>query len=78
MTSINIQTANSSVIDAIKAISALDPETTIITYDEPSLSEADQKELEEIIAADDRGEIKYISFEEFDCNMKDFLKSLGA
>ena len=59
MTSINIQTANSSVIDAIKAISALDPETTIITYDEPSLSEADQKELEEIIAADDRGEIKY-------------------
>ena len=69
MTSINIQTANSSVIDAIKAISALDPETTIITYDEPSLSEADQKELEEIIAADDRGEIKYISFEEFDYNM---------
>lgn len=78
MTSINIQTANSSVIDAIKAISALDPETTIITYDEPSLSEADQKELEEIIAADDRGGIKYISFEEFDYNMKDFLKSLGA
>lgn len=78
MTSINIQTANSSVIDAIKAISALDPETTIITYDEPSLSEADQKELEEIIAADDCGEIKYIPFEEFDCNMKDFLKSLGA
>ena len=78
MTSINIQTANSSVIDAIKAISALDPETTIITYDEPSLSEADQKELEEIIAADDCGEIKYISFEEFDYNMKDFLKSLGA
>ena len=78
MTSINIQTANNSVIDAIKAISALDPETTIITYDEPSLSEADQKELEEIIAADDRGEIKYISFEEFDYNMKDFLKSLGA
>lgn len=78
MTSINIQTANSSVIDAIKAISALDPETTIITYDEPSLSEADQKELEEIIAADDRGEIKYISFEEFDYNMKDFLKSLDA
>ena len=63
MTSINIQTANSSVIDAIKAISALDPETTIITYDEPSLSEADQKELQEIMAADDRGEIKYISFE---------------
>lgn len=78
MTSINIQTANSSVIDAIKAISALDPKTTIITYDEPSLSEADQKELEEIIAADDRGEIKYISFEEFDYNMKDFLKSLDA
>lgn len=78
MTSINIQTSNNSVIDAIKAISALDPETTIMTYDEPSLSEADQKELEEIVAADDRGEIKYIPFEKFDRNMKNFLKSLGA
>lgn len=78
MTSINIQTANSSVIDAIKAISALDPETTIITYDEPSLSEADQKELEEIIAADDRGEIEYKTFDKFDRDMKSFLKGLSA
>ena len=40
--------------------------------DEPGLNEADQKELEKIIAADDRGEI------EFDRNMKNFLKSLAA
>ena len=78
MTSINIQTANSSVIDAIKAISALDPKTTIITYDEPSLSAADQKELEEIIAADDRGEIEYKTFDKFDRDMKSFLKGLSA
>lgn len=46
--------------------------------DEPGLNEADQKELEKIIAADDRGEIEYILFEEFDRNMKNFLKSLAA
>ena len=46
--------------------------------DEPNLNETDQKELEKIIAADDRGEIEYILFEEFDRNMKSFLKSLAA
>ena len=46
--------------------------------EEPGLNEADQKELEKIIAADDRGEIEYIPFEEFDRNMKNFLKSLAA
>lgn len=49
-----------------------------VIKDEPNLREADQKELEKIIAADDRGEIEYIPFEEFDRNMKNFLKSLAA
>lgn len=40
---------------------------------EPNLSAADQKELEEIIAADDRGEIEYKTFEEFDRNIKNSL-----
>lgn len=78
MTSMNIQTSNDSIVEAIRAIIALDPEAVITYEDEPSLSAADQKELEEIIAADDRGEIEYKTFDEFDRDMKSFLKGLSA
>lgn len=74
----NIQTSNDSIVEAIRAIIALDPEAVITYEDEPKLSAADQKELEEIIAADDRGEIEYKTFEEFDRDMKSFLKGLSA
>ena len=78
MTSMNIQTSNDSIVEAIRAIIALDPEAVITYEDEPKLSAADQKELEEIIAADDRGEIEYKTFEKFDRDMKSFLKGLSA
>jgi hypothetical protein len=78
MTSMNIQTSNDSIVEAIRAIIALDPEAVITYEDEPNLSTADQKELEEIIAADDRGEIEYKTFDEFDRDMKSFLKGLSA
>lgn len=78
MTSMNIQTSNDSIVEAIRAIIALDPEAVITYDDEPSLSAADQKELEEIIAADDRGEIEYKTFDEFNRDMKSFLKGLSA
>ena len=78
MTSMNIQTSNDSIVEAIRAIIALDPETVVTYDDEPSLSAADQKELEKIIAADDRGEIEYKTFNEFDRDMKSFLKGLSA
>jgi hypothetical protein len=78
MTSMNIQTSNDSIVEAIRAIIALDPEAVITYEDEPKLSAADQKELEEIIAADDRGEIEYKTFDEFDRDMKSFLKGLSA
>ena len=78
MTSMNIQTSNDSIVEAIRAIIALDPEAVITYDDEPSLSAADQKELEEIIAADDCGEIEYKTFDEFDRDMKSFLKGLSA
>ena len=74
----NIQTSNDSIVEAIRAIIALDPEAVITYEDEPKLSAADQKELEEIIAADDRGEIEYKTFDEFDRDMKSFLKGLSA
>lgn len=78
MTSMNIQTSNDSIVEAIRAIIALDPEAVITYDDEPSLSAADQKELEEIIAADDRGKIEYKTFDKFDRDMKSFLKGLSA
>ncbi len=78
MTSMNIQTSNDSIVEAIRAIIALDPEAVITYQDEPKLSAADQKELEEIIAADDRGEIEYKTFDKFDRDMKSFLKGLSA
>jgi hypothetical protein len=78
MTSMNIQTSNDSIVEAIRAIIALDPEAVITYDDEPKLSAADQKELEEIIAADDRGEIEYKTFDKFDRDMKSFLKGLSA
>jgi hypothetical protein len=74
----NIQTSNDSIVEAIRAIIALDPEAVITYEDEPKLSAADQKELEEIIAADDRGEIEYKTFDKFDRDMKSFLKGLSA
>ena len=74
----NIQTSNDSIVEAIRAIIALDPEAVITYDDELSLSAADQKELEEIIAADDRGEIEYKTFDKFDRDMKSFLKGLSA
>ena len=45
MTSMNIQTSNDSIVEAIRAIIALDPEAVITYDDEPKLSAADQKEL---------------------------------
>lgn len=78
MTLMNIQTSNDSIVEAIRAIIALDPEAIITYENEPSLSAADQKELEEIIAADDRGEIEYKAFDKFDRDMKSFLKGLSA
>lgn len=78
MTSISIQTSNSGIIDAIRAIIALDPEATIAYDDEPSLSEADQRDLQKIIEADRRGEVKYISFDELKAEMRAYVKNIGS
>ena len=51
MTSMNIQTANDSIVEAIKAIVALDPETILSYDDDGYLDEADQKDLAGLINA---------------------------
>ena len=74
MTSMNIQTANDSIIEAIKAIVALDPETILSYDDDGYLDEADQKDLAELISAKKRGELKFLNLDEFYLEMRSFLK----
>ena len=74
MTSMNIQTANDSVIEAIKAIVALDPETILSYDDDGYLDEADQKDLAGLISAKKRGELECVNLDEFDLEMRSFLK----
>ena len=77
MTSINIITDNSNLIEAIKAILQLDPKAQI-TYDDNlgGLSLADAKHLQEISDADDRDEVKYYSFDEMRERSKEHLRKL--
>jgi len=70
----NIQTANDSIIEAIKAIVALDPETILSYDDDGYLDEADQKDLAELISAKKRGELKCVNLDEFDLEMRPYLK----
>lgn len=78
MTSINIITDNSNLIEAIKAILQLDPKAQITCDDLGGLSLADAKYLQEISDADDRGEVKYYSFDEMRERSKEHLRKLGA
>ena len=70
----NIQTANDSVIEAIKAIVALDPETILSCDDDGYLNEADQKDLAGLINAKKHGELECVNLDEFDLEMRSFLK----
>ncbi|WP_103645434.1 hypothetical protein [Campylobacter concisus] len=74
MTSMNIQTANDSIIEAIKAIVALDPETILSYDDDGYLNEADQKDLAGLINAKKRGELECVNLDEFDLEMRSYLK----
>lgn len=79
MTSINIKTANRSIIEAIKAIITLDPNAHI-SYNDNSLnlSVKDANDLKEIIEADKNNEINYLSEEEFKKNKIKLFKKLGV
>jgi len=78
MTSMNIQTSNDSIVEAIRAIIALAPEA-VITYGRgQSEGPPHKKGLGKPPPADDRGEIEYKTFDKFDRDMKSFLKGLSA
>ena len=74
MTSMNIQTANDSIVEAIKAIVALDPETILSYDDDGYLDEVDQKDLAGLINAKKRDELECVNLDEFDLEMRSFLK----
>ncbi|MDL0089646.1 hypothetical protein [Campylobacter gastrosuis] len=77
MQTISIQTENSNIIEAIKAIIALDPKSSIV-YDDINLSQTDKKDLEKLIKADKCGKLKYQTFDEFKAEMRAYVKSIGS
>lgn len=81
MTTINIQTtADKGSLEAIKTLLfKIDPNAIFESNNQHyEISQEDQEKLREIIEADKRGEIKYQNIDEFDIEMREFLKSLGA
>jgi hypothetical protein len=79
MVSISIQTDNNNLLDAIRAILPLDPKAKI-SYDDDlgGLSQKDAKHLQKISNADDKGELKYYSFDEMRKRSRNHLQKLGA
>ncbi|PAF45684.1 hypothetical protein [Helicobacter sp. 11S02629-2] len=77
-----ITQADASTLQAVKdMLLKVDPDATFESYDETNyLSKEDQKNLKELLEADDRGEIEYISLEECEAEIDAYLKSktLGA
>lgn len=78
MVSINIKTANTNTVEAIKALLVLDPSATFDTCSESYISEADEKRLESILQRDKKGEVKYYSQEQVDKHADELLAKLGA
>lgn len=75
MKAIGIETNNISIINAIRAIVALDPQGTIAYDIEPNMSEKNIKDLQKLIEADKRGELKYQDFDDFKAEMRAYSKS---
>lgn len=81
MTTINILTkADNITLEALKALLfKIDPTAVFEIYNDQSyLSKQDQEKLKKIIELDKNGEIKYESLDQFDLEMRDYLKSLNA
>ncbi len=79
---VNIQTnVGQEVLESIKSLLiSIDPNTTM-TYEEEQdyiLSQEDVKKFKDICEKSDKGELKCMSFEEFDRRNNEYLRSLGA
>lgn len=78
MVSINVKTANTNTIEAIKALLVLDPSATFDISSKSYMSEADEKCLESILQREQKGEVKYNLQEQVDKHTDELLAKLGA
>ncbi|PAF44378.1 hypothetical protein [Helicobacter sp. 11S02629-2] len=73
-------TASKQNLEAIKElVLKSDPDATFESYDDENyLSKEDQQNLIELYEAHKRGELEYMTMEEFDQRSKEFLKRLSS
>lgn len=76
MISLNIQTTNQKVVDAIKSIILLDS-TTTYTESQSSISQNDAKILKELVKKSDNNELEFYSLDEMKEKSSKYLEELN-
>lgn len=76
MISLNIQTTNQKVVDAIKSIILLDP-TTTYSESQSSISQNDAKILKELVKKSDNNELEFYSLDEMKEKSSKYLEELS-
>ncbi|MCZ6157198.1 hypothetical protein [Campylobacter ureolyticus] len=76
MISLNIQTTNQKVVDAIKSIILLDP-TTTYSESQSSISQNDAKILKELVKKSDNNELEFYSLDEMKEKSSKYLGELS-
>ena len=74
MISLNIQTTNQKVVDAIKSIILLDP-TTTYSLSQSSISQNDAKILKELVKKSDNNELEFYSLDEMKKNQANIYRN---
>ena len=76
MISLNIQTTNQKVVDAIKSIILLDP-TTTYSESQSSISQNDAKILKELVKKSDNNKLEFYSLDEMKEKSSKYLEELS-
>lgn len=76
MISLNIQTTNQKVVDAIKSIILLDS-TTTYSESQSSISQNDAKILKELVKKSDNNELEFYSLDEMKEKSSKYLQELN-
>lgn len=76
MISLNIQTTNQKVVDAIKSIILLDS-TTTYSESQSSISQNDAKILKELVKKSDNNELEFYSLDEMKEKSSKYLEELN-
>lgn len=76
MISLNIQTTNQKVVDAIKSMILLDP-TTTYSENQSSIGQNDAKILKELVKKSDNNELEFYSLDEMKEKSSKYLQELN-